>query len=30
MIGDPETKIGRPRQVYSGHTERQYAPITQR
>jgi citrate synthase len=30
MISDPETKIGRPRQVYSGHTERQYAPITQR
>ncbi len=30
MINDPETKIGRPRQVYSGHTERQYASITQR
>ena len=30
MISDPETKIGRPRQVYTGHTERQYAPITQR
>ncbi len=30
MINDPETKIGRPRQVYSGHAERQYASITQR
>jgi citrate synthase len=30
MIGDPETKIGRPRQVYTGHIEREYTPITQR
>ncbi|MGH3806281.1 MAG: citrate/2-methylcitrate synthase, partial [Pseudonocardiaceae bacterium] len=30
MISDPETKIGRPRQVYTGHTEREYTPITQR
>ena len=30
MMIDPETKIGRPRQVYTGHTEREYAPITQR
>jgi citrate synthase len=30
MINDPETKIGRPRQVYTGHTERQYTSITQR
>ncbi|RIJ70602.1 citrate synthase [Nakamurella silvestris] len=27
MIKDPATKIGRPRQVYTGHTERNYAPI---
>jgi citrate synthase len=30
MISDPETKIGRPRQVYTGYTEREYTPITQR
>ena len=30
MINDPETKIVRPRQVYTGHTERQYTSITQR
>jgi citrate synthase len=30
MISDPETKIGRPRQVYTGHTEREYIAITQR
>lgn len=30
MIGDPETKIGRPRQVYTGHTEREYLSIAQR
>jgi citrate synthase len=30
MIRDPETKIGRPRQVYTGHTERQYTSIMQR
>ncbi|HVE97357.1 MAG TPA: citrate synthase [Pseudonocardiaceae bacterium] len=30
MMIDPEIKIGRPRQVYTGHTEREYAPITQR
>jgi citrate synthase len=30
MISDPRTKIGRPRQVYTGHTERHYTPITQR
>ena len=30
MIGDPETKIGRPRQVYTGPTERAYAPIDAR
>jgi len=30
MINDPMTKIGRPRQVYLGPTERPYVPITQR
>jgi len=30
MIDDPTTKIGRPRQVYVGATERDYIPITQR
>jgi citrate synthase len=28
MISDPETKIGRPRQVYTGHTERDYPNIS--
>ena len=27
MIADPQTKIGRPRQVYIGETERDYIPI---
>jgi citrate synthase len=30
MIEDPQTKIGRPRQVYVGATERSVAPIDQR
>ena len=30
MINDPSTKIGRPRQVYVGATERDYVPITDR
>jgi citrate synthase len=30
MIEDPETKIGRPRQVYVGETERSYVPLEQR
>ena len=30
MIEDPTTKIGRPRQIYTGATERQYVPIDQR
>jgi citrate synthase len=30
MIKDPTTKIGRPRQVYTGETERDYVPLTQR
>ncbi|MET0862763.1 MAG: citrate/2-methylcitrate synthase, partial [Nakamurella sp.] len=30
MINDPSTKIGRPRQVYTGYTERDYLPFDQR
>ncbi|MEZ5185365.1 MAG: citrate synthase [Candidatus Nanopelagicales bacterium] len=30
MIKDPQTKIGRPRQVYIGATERDYLPMGQR
>jgi citrate synthase len=30
MIEDPATKIGRPRQVYVGETERAYVPLAQR
>ena len=30
MISDPDAKIGRPRQVYVGHTERPYLPVDQR
>jgi citrate synthase len=30
MINDPETKIGRPRQLYTGAAERAYVPIDQR
>ena len=30
MIEDPATKIGRPRQVYTGELERNYVPIEQR
>ncbi|HEY8821534.1 MAG TPA: citrate/2-methylcitrate synthase, partial [Dermatophilaceae bacterium] len=30
MIQDPETKIGRPRQVYIGATERKYEAISSR
>ena len=30
MISDPQTKIGRPRQVYTGATERTYIPLDQR
>ncbi len=30
MINDPETKIGRPRQIYTGYSEREYQEITQR
>ncbi|WP_127784625.1 citrate synthase [Rhodococcus sp. X156] len=30
MIGDPDTKIGRPRQIYTGYTERDYVPLAER
>jgi citrate synthase len=30
MINDPTTKIGRPRQLYTGQTEREYGEITSR
>jgi len=30
MIENPTTKIGRPRQIYAGHTERKYVPLEQR
>ena len=30
MINDPETKIGRPRQLYTGATERAFVPIEKR
>jgi citrate synthase len=30
MNSDPETKLGRPRQVYTGYSEREYTAITQR
>lgn len=30
MIGDPQKKIGRPRQLYNGVTARDYTPIAQR
>ncbi|KAB1937549.1 citrate synthase [Micromonospora sp. ALFpr18c] len=30
MISDPETKIGRPRQVYVGSAERDYVPFNER
>jgi len=30
MIEDPHTKIGRPRQVYQGHTRRDYVPLGER
>ncbi len=30
MIGDPEQKIGRPRQLYTGAPQRDYVPITRR
>jgi citrate synthase len=30
MIEDPATKIGRPRQVYTGETERPFVEISKR
>ena len=30
MIDDPQTKIGRPRQLYTGPAERSYVPLDQR
>ena len=30
MLDDPDTKIGRPRQVYTGATERAFVPISRR
>jgi citrate synthase len=30
MIDDPTTKIGRPRQVYTGETERAFVPLAER
>jgi len=30
MISDPEQKIGRPRQLYTGPTEREYIPVDKR
>jgi citrate synthase len=30
MIQDPEQKIGRPRQLYTGKTLRQYKPMSNR
>jgi citrate synthase len=30
MNEDPDRKIGRPRQIYTGHTERAYVPLAQR
>src|SRR5919112_3838814 len=30
MMADPSTKIGRPRQIYTGPTERSYVPLDQR
>jgi citrate synthase len=30
MISDPEQKIGRPRQLYTGPTQRDYVPVAAR
>ncbi len=30
MLDDPEQKIARPRQVYTGHARRDYVPVDQR
>jgi citrate synthase len=30
MISDPEQKIGRPRQLYTGSPQRDYVPVGER
>jgi citrate synthase len=30
MINDKQTRIGRPRQVYTGPTEREFVPVEKR
>ncbi len=30
MIEDPSQRIGRPRQLYTGHTQRDYVPVDKR
>jgi citrate synthase len=30
MTADPDRRIGRPRQLYTGPTQRDYVPITER
>jgi citrate synthase len=30
MIADPEYKIGRPRQLYTGPTQRDFVPLSKR
>ncbi|UCE88791.1 MAG: citrate (Si)-synthase, partial [Pseudomonadota bacterium] len=30
MLEDPEYRIGRPRQLYTGHAQRDYVPISER
>jgi citrate synthase len=30
MISDPDQKIGRPRQLYTGPTQRDYVPVKKR
>jgi citrate synthase len=30
MISDSDSKIGRPRQLYTGHARREFVPIEQR
>ncbi|HEX5289604.1 MAG TPA: citrate (Si)-synthase, partial [Streptosporangiaceae bacterium] len=30
MVNDPDTKIGRPRQLYTGPAQRPYIPISHR
>jgi citrate synthase len=29
-MDDPDVRIGRPRQIYTGHTKRDYVPVGQR